>query len=417
MLKLDEAQDYYMDVLQTYDAPWLHWLIGICLESKKESSPAEEEYLQCLNLKAEPRDASAVRSAVERQPNIAGCRGSPAAIAVRRDQVGCRGRDGGKRAEGSRDHRRDRGVSAASGAFRNGRRPFAGRFVSSRPKSGRILHGIEGQIARANAEKDGGTDEDRNLFKRPTDAHRPRHVRIFRLRADRPSLLETPFGRGRAASQSSGNAPGGGVVADCRRWGFARLAASGDEVRRPRRDAAPAAAAADAGADDDVNPAITPIDLRMLDVFIKRIREQGPAMADQAEAACVCLAAAIESLHEAVANFDKAIGLNPDLVEAYRDRGLGYYRLAQCEAILAAVEDVDASRRVRRPRRPLPFRGRRRRISIVPWWTGEAFRESDQAPGRGQGGRQALSRHGDEGHCQRRGGHGEEFRHRGDQAG
>ena len=70
MLKLGEAHDWYMDMLQNYDAPWLHWLIGICLENRRESGPAEEEYLKCLSLKAGPHDAEAVRRAVEGQPNL-----------------------------------------------------------------------------------------------------------------------------------------------------------------------------------------------------------------------------------------------------------------------------------------------------------------------------------------------------------
>ena len=37
----------------------------------------------------------------------------------------------------------------------------------------------------------------------------------------------------------------------------------------------------------------------------------------------------------AVKCFDEAVGLSPDLVEAYRDRGLAYLALARCEAILA----------------------------------------------------------------------------------
>ena len=203
------------------------------------------------------------------------------------------------------------------------------------------IHGIAGQIARANAEQAGGTDEDRNLFQAATDAHAratsaysayaptgphcwKRHLGEAELYLNRAETLQEEAWSLIAADGVSLDSPP------------AATKSAGPVGATP-----PAAAAADAGADDDVNPAITPIDLRMLDVFIKRIREQGPAMADQAGAACVCLAAAIESLHEAVANFDKAIGLNPDLVEAYRDRGLGYYRLAQCEAILAAVEDSD----------------------------------------------------------------------------
>ena len=84
-----------------------------------------------------------------------------------------------------------------------------------------------------------------------------------------------------------------------------------------------------------------PSNLKTLDVFIKRLQKQGSTLKNRADAACVCLAAAIESLHNAVAYFDKAVALSPDLLVAYRDRGLGYCRLAQCEAVLAAVQDSD----------------------------------------------------------------------------
>ena len=48
--KLDESHDYYMRALQTEDAPWLHWLMGIYLENKRESKAAQEEYLECLKV-------------------------------------------------------------------------------------------------------------------------------------------------------------------------------------------------------------------------------------------------------------------------------------------------------------------------------------------------------------------------------
>ncbi len=74
VLKVDEAQKYYLGLLQTCDAPWLHWLIGICLEEKRESTSAQEEYLRCLELRLDPSDADAVRralpGAVAGEPNL-----------------------------------------------------------------------------------------------------------------------------------------------------------------------------------------------------------------------------------------------------------------------------------------------------------------------------------------------------------
>ncbi len=46
-------------------------------------------------------------------------------------------------------------------------------------------------------------------------------------------------------------------------------------------------------------------------------------------------------MRTAVKCFDETVRLSPDMVEAYRDRGLAYLALARCEATLAAVEEAD----------------------------------------------------------------------------
>ncbi len=128
VLKLDEAHSYYMGILQTYDAPWLHWFVGICSENRNESGPAQEEYFQCLNLKAEPRDADAVRRAVERGPNAL-----DAAVRLLRSQTKAPNSFGEAvtAANVLRDLRqlpRTRGFGGLN-CFSNGRRLFAGRFA------------------------------------------------------------------------------------------------------------------------------------------------------------------------------------------------------------------------------------------------------------------------------------------------
>ena len=67
--KLDESHDYYMRSLQTEDAPWLHWLMGIYLENKRESKAAQEEYLECLKVSPGSPD-DAVRMAAENAPQL-----------------------------------------------------------------------------------------------------------------------------------------------------------------------------------------------------------------------------------------------------------------------------------------------------------------------------------------------------------
>ncbi len=320
VLKLAEAHDYYMDILQTYDAPWLHWLIGICLESRKESTPAEEEYLKCLSLNAESHDADAVRRAVEGQPNLL-----DAAVRLLRSQT--LATNSVEQAVMAANVLKELAPNVEAAGYRRPyvhferaealRRAF-GRNVAEEQKK---LHEIEARIARANSEKNGGTDDDRSLF----------------TEADETYQLST--------SAYSAYAPTG---PHC--WkghlGAAELHLSRGEILRDEawsliaaEGASPASPPADAESADNVDAA-APVDLQLLDVFVKRLSQQGPATANQAKAACVCLAAAVESLQKAVAHFDKAVGLSPDLVEAYRDRGLAFYRLAQCEAAWATIEDA-----------------------------------------------------------------------------
>ena len=170
VLKLDEAHDYYMGVLQTDNAPWLHWLIGICLETRKESAPAQEEYLQCLNLKAEPRDADAMRRAVEGQPNLLDA-------AVRLLRLQTLATNSVEEAVTAANVHRDLRAAAENAGFRRPyvhferaealRRAFSLNVAEERKK----LHDIEGRIARASSEKGGGTEEDRNLFTQADDAY------------------------------------------------------------------------------------------------------------------------------------------------------------------------------------------------------------------------------------------------------
>ena len=49
--------------------PWLHWLMGIYLENKRESKAAQEEYLECLKVSPGSPDV-AVRMAAENAPQL-----------------------------------------------------------------------------------------------------------------------------------------------------------------------------------------------------------------------------------------------------------------------------------------------------------------------------------------------------------
>ena len=81
----------------------------------------------------------------------------------------------------------------------------------------------------------------------------------------------------------------------------------------------------------------------MLDDLARRLQSHEPSLvaAERAEAAGVALAAAIQAIQVATDCFDEAIRRNPDLIEAYRDRGLADLLLAQSEGTLALLEDSD----------------------------------------------------------------------------
>ena len=67
VLTFNDAHDHYLRTLRTEDAPWVHWLLGIYLESKRESQAAQEEYAACLGIAPGDPDGAVV-AAVERAP-------------------------------------------------------------------------------------------------------------------------------------------------------------------------------------------------------------------------------------------------------------------------------------------------------------------------------------------------------------
>ena len=93
----------------------------------------------------------------------------------------------------------------------------------------------------------------------------------------------------------------------------------------------------DAEEGESVGAAILPANLRILKVFLRRLAEPKADLGDRAAAACVCLAEALKSLRTAAGAFEQATKISPSLAVAYRDCGLTYYSIAQCEAALGAI--------------------------------------------------------------------------------
>ena len=173
VLKFDEAHSYYMEFLRTSDPPWVHWLVGICLEEGNESETAQEEYLKSLSVASGDINTvrMAVRTAVEMNPNLL-----DAAVRLERLKAG-----EAKPAEEA-VAAADQIQSLAEAAERSGiRRPYAHfeqaealhkAFRLKLAEERKKIRGIDEQIARANSEIDGGTSEDRDLFNKAEQIYR-----------------------------------------------------------------------------------------------------------------------------------------------------------------------------------------------------------------------------------------------------
>jgi hypothetical protein len=301
--------------------------LGICLEEKKESKTAQEEYLKSMSVAPGDIDTvrTAVRTAVEMNPNLLDA-------AVRLERLKATEAKSAEEAVGAADQIQ----SLSEAAQRSGiRRPYAlfeqaealhKAFRLKLAEERKKVRGIDELIARANSENDGGTSADRDLFNKAEQ--------VFQLTVSvNPDDAQAGPHRwkglmGRAELYLSRVA-----FLDDEAWSLINLGGSS-----PKSFSATAAPSSETR----LGSTTTPIDLKMLDAFSKSWQDakQTPAAASRAYAVCVCLAVEIRLLHTAVKYFDEAVGLCPDLVEAYRDRGLAYLSLARCEAVLASIEEA-----------------------------------------------------------------------------
>ncbi len=390
VLKLNQANSHYTDLLQTADSPWIHWLVGICLEEQKESATAQEEFLKALG--AVPGDNDAVWMAVQANPNLL-----DAAVRLERLKVAETKSSGeavaaAKRIESLAEAAQANGIRRPQAIFEQAealQKAFRLKLTEERKK----IRGIDQQIGRANLETDGGSAEDRDLFKLADG--------VYQLTATAdPDYARTGPHRWKG---SMGRAE----------LYLTRIAFLNDEAwSLIGGDAAPVAAA-DAVSTSRLGATMMPIDLKKLEAFCKRCRAPGqsPATASRARAVGVCLAMEIQLLRTALKCFDETVRLSPDLVEAYRDRGSAYLALARCEATLAAVEEADPD--VQRQLAGLDPEG-----SLAPQKLDRAggraktLRRRARHVGRRQGER-SPDRRGKTGNCRRRGSVGKELRYHG----
>jgi hypothetical protein len=328
-LKVDEAHNHYMEILQTTDAPWVHWLLGICLEQSRESATAQDEYARSLNVSA--RDHDAVRMTVERDVKLL-----DAAVRLYRLQA-----DAVKSA--------DEAMATAEllgglfqAAERSGvRRPYVlfeqaealrKGYRSTLAEVRKGIHGLDAQIAAASSERNGGAAAVQELFSKAENAYQSGTSLNPGDFCAGPHCWKALIGRAELYLDRT-------VVLEDEAWSLIKAGAKSPSSPGAKPPAAPPATSSVGRFDEPAKP----IDLEILDAFLKMWQspQRKPAMAAQAEAVSVCLAEEIQLLRAAVRCFETAIARNPDLVEAYRDRGLAYLALARCEATLAAMEEAD----------------------------------------------------------------------------
>ncbi len=261
VLKLNQANSYYTDLLKTADSPWIHWLVGICLEEQKESATAQEEFLKGLD--AVPGDNDGVWMAVQANPNrldaavrlerlkVAGTKSSDEALAAANRIQGL------AEAAQSNGVRRPQTIIEQADALQ---KAYRLKLSEERKK----LRSIDQQIARANLETDGGSAEDRDLFKLADG--------VYQLTASAdPDYARTGPHRWKG---SMGRAE----------LYLTRIAFLNDEAwSLIGCDAAPApVAAAEDSSTNRLGATMMPIDLKRLDAFCKRCR--APDRAPQRQA-------------------------------------------------------------------------------------------------------------------------------------
>jgi hypothetical protein len=328
VLKFDEAHAHYTEVLRTADASWVHWLLGICLEEKKESETAQEEYLKSLSVAPGDIDTvrMAVKAAVEMNPNLLDA-------AIRLERLKAAEAKSSEEAVAAADQLQ----SLSEATDRSGiRRPHAlfeqaealhKAFRLKLAEERKKIHRIDEQIARANSEIDSGSSADKDLFNKAEQ--------IYRLTASlNPEDTQVGPHRWKGSMGRAELYLSRVAFLDDEAWSLINFGGSS-----PKSFSATAATSSA----NRLDATTMPIDLKMLDSFSKnwQATKQSPEADNRAYAVCVCLAVEIRLLHAAVKCFDEVIGLSPDLVEAYRDRGLAYLSLARCEAILASIEEAD----------------------------------------------------------------------------
>ncbi len=327
VLKLAEAQAHYTKFLENADAPWVHWLLGICLQEQNESSVAQQEFLKALG--GVPDNDVAVSGAVETNPNMMDA-------AIHLESVKADSARFAKDVETAANRLRSLGELAKSRGIRRPHAFFLQAEAFNRAYRLKLqeergnVKGIDTQVARANLEKDGGTADDQTLFASAEACYQTTSTLDPYYAQAGPHVWKGTMGRAEL--------------------NLSRVAFLNDEVWSLIRAASPSSSSSASSLPPETTTAngssatTVPIDLNKLNAFVKGLSKplsgtDSKTRLEAAHAACFCLAAEIQSLNQAIDCFDQAVAQNADIVEAYRDRGLAYLALARCEAVLGRIQD------------------------------------------------------------------------------
>jgi hypothetical protein len=320
VLQLGEAHEHYVGAVRRADAPCVHWLIGVYLESKRETQSARKEYMECLGLTADAPDAE-VPAAAGRGPCMLDA-------AVRLVRIRATEAKSAAEAMAAADMLRGLSDTAASAGVR---RP---RVVFEYAEALRRAYHLNW------SKKDAGTAGGQALFQSACDAYdaliSPRSSSVH---AD-PQTWRGYLGKAELCLDQAAMFldQASSCIAEPR-------GEAGSATSKPA--AARSAATADGG--NGLSTLQTQTDIELLSRFVAALQAPKPAPAaiERAERVSDALAASIQSLNVAIDCFDEAVRKGPAVIEAYRDRSNAYLMLARSEATLAAIVDANADPRLR----------------------------------------------------------------------
>jgi hypothetical protein len=344
VLKLDEANEFYLKSIEKFDQPWLHWFRGIVLEATQQPTAARAEYLAYLQLRPSDPDTSP-QGVVDRDLQYL-----DAAMRLARLKA-----NGAKKSADAvlaarllhdlSDSALRGGIQRPQLAFEQGealRKAYSLR--SSKAESAEKIPvpaiSVPGSSAVTPAEmcfqsadffyqrmaSPGGPEE-----RRPCISCLKGYLGRGELYLDRVKILRNQVDQG---------------IKDALR----------PDPRAPSKAASDAAAAENSGSEagtsaGDDSAAAYQYDAtraeayaRMLKDFTRKLKKAPPgsSVVLQARALCALLSDAIASLQTAADSFDAALAISAEAIEAYRDRGTAYFERAQAESILADILDARA---------------------------------------------------------------------------